>query len=85
MEFITTAKFDKQYLKLDPLIQKKVKKALQLLAQDTRYPSLNRKKMHGVDAWEARIDYHYRLTFDVQGNVIILFTVGMHDEGLGKK
>lgn len=85
MEFVTTNKFQKQYRKLDPLIQKKVQKALRLLSRNTRHASLQTKRMHGVEAWEARADYHYRLTFDIVGEYIVLYTVGMHDEGLGKK
>jgi len=41
--------------------------------------------MRGIDAYEARVDIHYRLTFGIVVNVLELYTVGMHDTGLGKK
>lgn len=41
--------------------------------------------MAGLDRWEARVDKSYRFTFDKENDTIILRTVGVHDEGLGKK
>jgi len=55
------------------------------LVSDLKYPSLRVKKMQGVDAYEARVDIHYRLTFGIVADVLELYTVGMHDTGLGKK
>lgn len=43
------------------------------------------KKMSGKDIFEARIDVHYRFTFSIKEHTIIILSVGMHDEGLGKK
>lgn len=78
-------RFDGAYLKLSPTIQKKVEKTIVLLASDLKYPSLRVKKMQGIDAYEARVDIHYRLTFDIADDTLELYTVGMHDKGLGKK
>lgn len=78
-------RFDGAYLKLSPTIQKKVEKTILLLASDLRYPSLRVKKMTGVDAYEARVDLHYRLTFGIVADMLELYAVGMHDTGLGKK
>jgi len=66
-------------------IQKKAKRQFNFLLQDYRYPSLHSRKMSGLDLFEARIDLHYRFTFQIEGDVIYVFTVGPHDEGLGKK
>lgn len=52
---------------------------------DLHHPSLHIKKMTAIEKWEVQIDYHYRLTFEIDENNIVLLTVGMHDEGLGKK
>ena len=49
------------------------------LVSDLKYPSLRVKKMQGVDAYEARVDIHYRLTFGIVADVLELYTVGMHD------
>lgn len=78
-------RFDAAYLKLSPTIQKKVEKTIVLLASDLKYPSLRVKKMQGIDAYEARVDIHYRLTFGILADVLELYTIGMHDTGLGKK
>lgn len=78
-------RFDAVYLKLPSTIQKKVDKTIVFLTSDLKYPSLRVKKMHGIDAYEARVDIHYRLTFSIVGDLLELYTVGMHDTGLGKK
>lgn len=41
--------------------------------------------MKGSSFYEARVDYHYRFRFVIQAEEIVIVTVGMHDEGLGKK
>lgn len=60
-------------------------KQLLLLIKDFQHPSLHLKKMSGENRYEARIDYHYRFTFIVEEQTIIILSVGPHDEGLGKK
>jgi mRNA-degrading endonuclease YafQ of YafQ-DinJ toxin-antitoxin module len=35
--------------------------------------------MVGRDIWEARIDYHYRMTFVVKGDVLQIRRVGTHE------
>ena len=43
-----------------------------------RHPSLKSKKKQGEDVWEARIDYHYRFTFIIDDEqLIILLLVSM--------
>lgn len=78
-------RFDGAYLKLPLGIQRKVDKTILLLVVNLKYPSLRVKKMQGIDAYEARVDIHYRLTFDITDDVLELYTVGMHDKGLRKK
>jgi len=41
--------------------------------------------MGGSDVFEARIDIHYRFTFQVMEDQIFILTIGPHDKGLGKK
>jgi len=87
VKFLTPAfssKFKKQYKKLPKSIQLKFTKQLQLLIKDYRYPSLRTRKMAGIDRFEARIDIHYRFTFEIKETDIILRTIGPHNEGLGK-
>lgn len=78
-------KFDASYINLPTSIQKKVRKTILILSSNLRHPSLHVKKMRGIDAYEARVDIHYRLTFGIVVHVLELYTVGMHDKGLGKK
>jgi mRNA-degrading endonuclease RelE of RelBE toxin-antitoxin system len=60
-----TEEFLRQYAGLPKEIQEKVKKAVRLLAQDPRYPSLQSKPIQGaVGIYEARVDRNYRLTYD---------------------
>ena len=77
--------FKKRYKKLPTKIQKKFTKQLDYLIQDYRHSSLRARKMGDSDIFEARVDYHYRFTFEITETEIILRTIGMHDEGLGKK
>lgn len=86
MKISKTNKFAKRYKKLPANIQKKVDKQIQLLATDFYYPSLHTQKLSiGIDWWEFRIDYHYRMVGKKINGEIILHSVGHHDEGLGKK
>ena len=75
----TTRQFQKLYLKLTEPIRKKVDRKLQVLADDYHHPNLSAKKMvNRTDIWEARVDYHYRITFKVMPDCIILMAVGTH-------
>lgn len=77
--------FKKNYKKLPLQIQRKFTKQLQLLVENYRHPSLRSKKMEGINRFEARIDIHYRFTFEIKMGEILLRTIGPHDKGLGKK
>ena len=80
-----TKLFTKLYQRLPKHIQRKVDKQLLFLVQNLFHPSLETKKMGGLNRWEARIDKGYRFTFEKIDETIILKTVGSHDPGLGKK
>ncbi len=69
-QFYLTRHFQKQTRKLPETIKKKLKRQLKLLAQDPHHPSLEVKKMTSQgNIWEARIDIHYRITFQIQDNI----------------
>jgi mRNA interferase RelE/StbE len=82
----TSQRFLKNYHKLPPEIQGKVKKALRLLAENVRHPSLYTKPIEGAPGiYEARVDQNYRLTYQrLSGDVLLLRVVGKHDETLKK-
>lgn len=75
----------KSYQKLNSIIKDKANRKFLLLDKDIHHPSLYSKKMQGDNHWEARIDYHYRFTFVIEKETILILSIGMHDEGLGKK
>ena len=59
-------------------------KALNLLAQDVRHPSLQCKKVSGSRAtvYECRVDQRVRLIYDLHGGRIRCWYVGVHDVAL---
>lgn len=80
-----TKQAEKNYQKLPSPLQKKADRQFAFLVTDYRHPSLRSRKKGGENKYEARIDYHYRFTFVVEGEDIFILSMGMHDEGLGKK
>ncbi len=85
MNLEISEKARKKLANLPKPTQKKAYKSFQLLRTDFRHPSLRTRKMSGTGLFEARIDYHYRFSFSIDGDTILILTTGMHDEGLGKK
>lgn len=85
MKIAKTPLFEKCYDKLPLVIRKKVDKQIRFIQGNISHPSLRTKRMQGFDRWEARVDKSYRLTFEKTEGMIILRTVGPHDEALGKK
>ncbi len=76
---------EKGYKDLPASIQVKADKQFHLLRSNYRHPSLRSRKMGGKNVFEARIDIHYRFSFQLGGKEIYVLTVGPHDIGLGKK
>lgn len=83
-EIARTATFDDLFGKLPKEVQKKVIKALRLLADNPRHPSLQTKPVEGAPGiYEARIDLSYRMTYQpLPGDKLLLRVVGKHDEVL---
>ena len=83
MKIARTARFKKVWKELNAEEQEFARKALRNLATDMRYPALRVKKMQGVGhLWEARVSRSLRITFQIQGDTIILRNIGHHDETL---
>lgn len=80
MKIILAKPFKDDFRKLPKNVQRRTERVLQLLVDNSRHPSLYTKKMEGVNnIWETRVTYHYRLTFQVSTEVLILRRVGTHD------
>ena len=72
--------FDQDYRALPDPLKKKVDKQLRLLAVNLRHPSLQVHRIQGAPGiWECYVDLHYRLTFMIEGDLLILRRVGPHD------
>jgi len=77
-------RFTKAYLHLPPEIREKIKKALTLLGENPRHPSLQAKPIKG--AWgfyEARIGINYRMTYiRLPDDTLEMSYVDKHDDAL---
>lgn len=79
-KLIYLPRFKRDYKKLSPASKEKIKKALLLMEKDLKYPSLHAKKIKGtMNIWEARASRDLRITFNLEGGIVILRTVGEHD------
>jgi len=77
-------RFKKSYKNLPDNIQDKVDKALTLLIENPRHPSLQVRKLESsIKIWYLRVDRNYRLTFEIQdGDIFVLRHVDKHDDAL---
>ncbi len=83
MKITRTARFKRAWQELTEEEKELGRKALRNLATDLRYPALRVKKMQGVEhIWEARVSRSLRMTFELEGDTIILCNIGRHDETL---
>ena len=85
MKIARTARFKKAWGQLTKGEKSLARKAITNLALDIRYPALRVKKIKGVEnIWEARVSLSLRMTFQIEGNTILLRNIGRHDETVGR-
>jgi mRNA interferase RelE/StbE len=83
MEFIYTRRFKKSYKKLDQDEKKTLQKKLSLMSKNPHHPSLRTKKVQGTnDLFECTLTMGLRLTWQYEGESILLRVIGEHDEVL---
>lgn len=83
MKITRTARFKKAWMELNEAEKDLARKSLRNLTADLRYPALRVKKMQGVEhIWEARVSRSLRMTFQIEGDRIVLRNIGRHDETL---
>jgi len=83
MRFARTERFKRMYKKLKPEKRNAIKKALKMMEQDLRHPSLRVKRIQGTDnIWEASATMNLRITFNRSGDMIVLRNCGEHDKTL---
>jgi mRNA-degrading endonuclease RelE of RelBE toxin-antitoxin system len=81
-----TERFKKSVLDLDGRTREKLRKQLEILISNPRHPSLGVKKIKGTKSvFKARVDDHYRFTFEYgEKNEVVLRVVGPHNSALKK-
>ena len=87
MRVVYSQAFLNAYQDLPADVQKRIDKALRLLASregpQPFHPSLRAKRIQGTtDIWEASATLKYRITFQMHESVIYLRVVGDHDPTL---
>lgn len=85
MKIARTARFKKAWGQLTEAEKSLARKATANLAENMRYPALRVKKIKGVEGiWEARVSLSLRMTFQIEGDTILLRNIGRHDEAVGR-
>lgn len=76
-----TDSFPRDYADLPKEVQARTERAISLLVDNLRHPSLKARKIQGAEGiWEARVTAHYRITFKILPEAILqLRLVGTHD------
>lgn len=83
MKIARTARFKKAWKQLNEEERALARKAIKNLAMNIRYPALRAKKVKGTEyIWEARASRSLRMTFQIEGDTILLRNIGRHDETL---
>jgi len=85
MKLTVAPEATEQLSKLPKQVQNKANRQFTALLTNYRHPSLRTRKTGGGNIYEARIDIHYRFSFQIVGEEIYILIIGPHDEGLGKK
>lgn len=76
---LITDSFRNDFDTLTDIEQKQARKALRLLAEDPRYPSLQIHKVRGTMFWEAYVNMDIRLIFEHDRDTLVLHAIGHHD------
>jgi mRNA-degrading endonuclease RelE of RelBE toxin-antitoxin system len=81
-----TRRFLLSFARLPAAIQEKVKKQLDLLAEDPRHPSLQTKPIQGASGvYEALVDIDYHLTYERdEDDRLVLRVITRHYKELKK-
>ncbi len=83
MHIARTERFKRAYRRLSQREMEQARKAIEMLVRDFRYPSLRMKRIRGTaQIWEARVRRGCRMTFQIQGDMIVLRNIGEHDATL---
>lgn len=74
-----TPLFRRDFRSLPRDVQSRAEKAIRLLQENPRCPSLRSKRMKGLEGiWEASVPMSYRITYELAGDTLILRRIGTH-------
>lgn len=79
MNHRTTPDFWDHYRQLPENIQERADRNFEFLNADSRHPSLHFKKVTD-DLWSARVGLDYRALGADEGDTVMWFWIGPHDE-----
>jgi len=83
LQVTRTGRFKKAWKGLGEKDRALAVKAVAGMMRDLRHPSLRVKKIKGTqNIWEARASLSLRITFEVEGDRLVLRTVGRPDSVL---
>ncbi len=81
MRIDRTDPFKKAFANLEDTDKRRAEKALRFLEENLGHPSLRVKRVRKTRRiWEARVSRDIRMTFEFQGEIILLRNIGRHDE-----
>ena len=85
MRIARTEGFKKAWRQLTEEQKASGQKTIEILVTNIRYPGLRVKKIKGTEyIWEARVSRSLRMTFQIEGDTIILRNIGQHDKTLDR-
>ncbi len=75
-----TARFDRSFRRLPKRIREQTYQKLALYLDNPAHPSLRVKRVRATaGVWEMSITMNYRLTFEIDDDIVLLLTIGTHD------
>lgn len=72
----------KRFLKQHPDLKKDILKVFTILKNDVYNPVLHTHRLHGKlkDSFACSINYHYRIVFSFDENLVYVESIGSHDD-----
>ena len=79
-EVVFTPRFERLFRRLPRSIRDATYEKLALFLEDPSHPSLRVKRIKGTARiWEMSVTMSYRLTFEQEGQTVLLRRIGTHD------
>ncbi len=79
-ELAFVPRFDRLFRKLPKAVRDAAYQKLAMLLADPTHPSLRVKRVKGTEeVWEMSVTTNYRITFQIEGETVILRRIGTHD------